>query len=94
MKLDVSNSVVIKDNYLTFNDKILTIQRYLYGGGYINDGWKYSQVKTISLGIDVKAIHIMKVLRMKKNSSIEYLKENEKNESEMKEYLETIKNYE
>ena len=37
----------------------------------------------------------MKVLRMKKNSSIEYLKENEKNESEMKEeYLETIKNYE
>ena len=45
MKLDVSNSVVIKDNYLTFNDKILTIQRYLYGGGYINDGWKYSQVR-------------------------------------------------
>ena len=54
MKMDVSDLVEIENNYLTLNDKPMTIQKYLYGGGYINVCWEFTQVKKhIELGIDV-----------------------------------------
>ena len=85
MKMDVSDLVEIKNNYLTLNDKPMTIQKYLYGGGgYINQCWEFTQVrKHIELGIDV--------------DNHPYFKDHSEDEKkkfikEEKEELETIKN--
>ena len=54
MKMDVSDLIQIKDNYITIKDKPITIQKYLYGSGFINECWEFTQVnKHIELGIDV-----------------------------------------